>query len=68
MILGIEREGYATLMPEANMIIMEGDILWLIGTNDNLSRIAAHSAGTDGSEECCSTDETAETATGGVNI
>lgn len=68
MILGIEREGYATLMPEANMIIMEGDILWLIGTNENLSRIAAHSAGADGSEECCSIDETAEAAAEGANI
>jgi len=65
MILGIEREGYATLMPDANMIIQEGDILWIIGTNDNLSRIAAHSAGVDGSEECCSIDESAETATEG---
>ena len=51
MILGIERDGYATLMSDANMRILEGDILWVICTNDNLSRIAAESLGIDGSEE-----------------
>ncbi|MBR2674376.1 MAG: cation:proton antiporter [Mogibacterium sp.] len=49
MILGIEREGYVTTMPDANMLIAEGDILWIIGTVDNLSRIAAHSVGKEGS-------------------
>lgn len=48
MILGIERGGYASTMPDANMLIEEGDILWIIGTNTNLSRIAAHSVGKAG--------------------
>ena len=48
MILGVERGGYATTMPDANMLISEGDILWVIGTNDSLSRIAAYSAGQKG--------------------
>lgn len=43
MVLGIERGAYATTMPDANMVIEEGDILWLIGTSENLRRIAAHS-------------------------
>lgn len=44
MILGIERGAYATTMPDSNMIIEEGDILWVIGTRDNLKRLAAHSS------------------------
>ncbi|MBQ6623498.1 MAG: cation:proton antiporter [Mogibacterium sp.] len=49
MILGIEREGYAIKMPDPNMRIEKGDILWLIGTSDNLSIIAAQSVGEVGS-------------------
>ena len=48
MILGIERGGYATAMPDANMLIEEGDILWVIGANKDLSRIASHSVGKAG--------------------
>ena len=47
-ILGIERGGYATMMPDANMLIAEGDILWLIGAHKDLSRIASHSVGKAG--------------------
>ena len=49
MILGIERNGYAVHMPDANMLIEQGDILWLIGTERNLQRIASHSVGEIGS-------------------
>ena len=45
MILGLERDGYATSMPDANMLIEEGDILWVIGAVKDLSRIAMHSVG-----------------------
>ena len=48
MILGLERGGYATMMPDANMLIEEGDILWVIGANKDLSRIASHSVGKAG--------------------
>ena len=48
MILGIERGGYATTMPDANMLIEEGDILWVIGANKDLSRIASQSVGKAG--------------------
>ena len=48
MILGLERDGYATRMPDANMLIEEGDILWVIGANDDLSRIASQSVGKAG--------------------
>jgi CPA2 family monovalent cation:H+ antiporter-2 len=49
MVLGIERDGYATHMPDSNMLIEKGDILWIIGTGADLSRIAAHSVGRAGS-------------------
>ena len=49
MILGLERDGYAHNMPDSNMIIQKGDILWIIGTDANLSRIAAYSVGKAGS-------------------
>ena len=48
MILGIERGGYATTMPDANMLIEEGDILWIVGANADVSRIASHSVGKAG--------------------
>lgn len=51
MILGLERDGYATHMPDSNMLIEKGDILWIIGTSANLSRIASHSLGEEGSHK-----------------
>jgi K+/H+ antiporter YhaU regulatory subunit KhtT len=48
MILGLERDGYATNMPDSNMLIEKGDILWIIGTSANLSRIASYSVGKAG--------------------
>ncbi len=45
MILGLERDGYATNIPDANMLIEQGDILWIIGTERDLKLIAAHSMG-----------------------
>ena len=43
MILGIERDGYATRMPDPNMMIEKGDILWIVGVDSNLRNIVAHS-------------------------
>ena len=57
MILGIERDGYATTMPDSNMLIEKGDILWIIGTGTNLSSIAAHSIGKTGSESSPADEE-----------
>ena len=57
MILGLERGGYATMMPNADMLIQEGDILWIIGTNDSLSLIAAQSVGKAGTHEEGSEDK-----------
>lgn len=51
MILGIEREGYATKIPDSNMMIEEGDVLWLVGTNKSLSTVASQSVGKAGTHE-----------------
>lgn len=48
MILGIQRDGYATTMPDANMLILKGDILWVMGSNNNVGRLASHSVGQKG--------------------
>ena len=48
MILGLERDGYANMMPDANLLIEVGDILWVIGANADLSRIASHSVEGEG--------------------
>jgi K+/H+ antiporter YhaU regulatory subunit KhtT len=51
MILGLERDGYAIKMPPSNMLILKGDILWIVGTRSSLGSIAAHSVGKAGSHE-----------------
>lgn len=48
MILGLERDGYATRMPDPNMLIEKGDILWIVGVDTNLRRVLAHSLGKGG--------------------
>ena len=48
LILGLERGGYAIMMPDADMLIAKDDILWIIGTNDTLGRLAAYSVGKAG--------------------
>ena len=48
MILGLERDGYATRMPDPNMLIETGDILWIVGVDSNLRNVVAHSFGKAG--------------------
>ncbi len=47
-ILGIQRKGYAVTMPDANMLIEKGDILWVIGQNNNIGKLASKSLGKRG--------------------
>ena len=47
-ILGLERDGYATYMPDANMLIEKGDILWIVGIDSSLRAIVAQSIGRAG--------------------
>ena len=41
MILGLRREGYSIMMPDANMLIQKGDIIWIMGSNNTVGRVAA---------------------------
>ena len=41
MILGLQREGYSIMMPDANMLIQKGDIIWIMGSNNTVGRVAA---------------------------
>lgn len=47
-ILGVQRKGYATTMPDANMRIEKDDILWVIGRNNNIGKLASKSVGKKG--------------------
>ena len=60
MILGLERDGYATAMPDANMLINKGDILWIIGTSANVSRVASRSVGRIGHDAEATKDKATE--------
>lgn len=50
MILGLERDGYATRMPDSNMLIEKGDILWIVGVDSNLRNVVAHSFSSAGTQ------------------
>ena len=39
MILGIQKDGYPIIMPDANMLISKGDILWVMGSNNNVGAL-----------------------------
>ncbi len=39
MILGMQKDGYPIIMPDANMLIAKGDILWIIGSNNHVGAL-----------------------------
>ena len=39
MVLGIQKDGYPIIMPDANMLISKGDILWVMGSNNNVGAL-----------------------------
>ena len=41
MILGLQRKGLTVIMPNASMIISKGDIMWVMGSNNNVGRLAS---------------------------
>ncbi|MBQ6621264.1 MAG: cation:proton antiporter [Mogibacterium sp.] len=47
MVLGIQKDGYTYRMLDANMLIQPGDILWVMGSNNNVGRMAARSTAPD---------------------
>ena len=41
MILGLQRKGLTVIMPNASMIISKGYIMWVMGSNNNVGRLAS---------------------------
>ena len=41
MILGLQRKRLTVIMPNASMIISKGDIMWVMGSNNNVGRLAS---------------------------
>ncbi len=41
MVLGIQKRGVSIIMPNTSMIISKGDILWVMGSNNNVGRLAS---------------------------
>lgn len=41
VVLGIQKDGYPIIMPDPHMIIRKGDIIWVMGSNNNVGRLAA---------------------------
>lgn len=41
MVLGLQRKGLPIIMPNAEMIVSKGDIMWIMGSNNNVGRLAS---------------------------
>lgn len=41
MVLGLQRKGFSVIMPNTNMIVSKGDIMWVMGSNNNVGRLAS---------------------------
>ena len=51
MVLGIQKDGYTIVMPSAYQLIEEGDVLWVIGSNNNVGRFASYSTPVEDEED-----------------
>ena len=41
LILGLQRDGYPMIMPDPDMLLTKDDILWVMGSNNNVGHMAA---------------------------
>ncbi|MCQ2551444.1 MAG: cation:proton antiporter [Clostridia bacterium] len=41
IIIGIQKDGYPMIMPDPNLSIRKGDIIWIMGSNNNVGRIVS---------------------------
>jgi len=46
MVLGVQQSGYPIIMPDINTLITKDDIIWVMGSNHNVSVIVAESVET----------------------
>ena len=44
IVLGLQKNGLPVIMPNASMIISKGDIVWIMGSNNNVGRLASEYA------------------------
>lgn len=49
MVLGVQQNGYPTIMPDINTLISKGDIIWIMGSNQNVGSMIAESVETSDS-------------------
>jgi len=52
MVLGIQRDGFPIIMPDINTLITKDDILWVMGSNNNVGALMADSL-EDGESTAC---------------
>lgn len=41
IVLGLQQKGYPIIMPDANTLIDEGDIIWVMGSNNHVGRLVS---------------------------
>lgn len=41
LILGLQKDGYPIIMPDPNLLLRKGDILWVMGSNKNVGLLAS---------------------------
>ena len=41
LVLGLQKDGYPIIMPDPDMLLTRGDILWVMGSNNNVGHMAA---------------------------
>ena len=44
MVLGVQKDGLPIIMPDSHLLINKGDILWVMGSNNNVGRLASYSS------------------------
>lgn len=44
MVLGLQQKGYPIVMPDPNTLLKKGDIIWIMGSNNHVGRLAAECA------------------------
>lgn len=47
MILGVQKKGMRRIMPDPRLMIEEGDVIWVMGSNNNVGRLASYSVTKD---------------------
>lgn len=41
VVLGLQKDGYPIMMPDPHLILRKGDVIWVMGSNNNVGRLEA---------------------------